>query len=153
MSNTFPRRFYLERNIDQTGVSGTGKVLHGVILPSGRVMSEWRAPLASLGIYQSLAEFRKIHVESHPNCGKVVVYDRRTNWHCFGCGAGGLDGNFCCQCGCPSTAYYKENARDSERIHAEHRLEHLAKLTLEALTPEQRTEHRALVDALRTIED
>lgn len=35
--------FFLLRHVDLTGVSGTGIVAHGSVLPSGRVVLEWTA--------------------------------------------------------------------------------------------------------------
>lgn len=60
------RRFYMARKEDETGVSGTGIVLQGVLTAAGRVFVEWRLPRASMGIYLSLDEFEEIHVKSHP---------------------------------------------------------------------------------------
>lgn len=61
------RRFRLDREVDETGVSGTGRgILRGVLTPAGKVFVEWREPRASMGIYSSLDEFIQIHVMSHP---------------------------------------------------------------------------------------
>jgi hypothetical protein len=74
MLKTF-RRFYLNRWIDETGVSKTGRVLEGVITPSNRTIVEWRFPFNSIGIYNSFEEFKRIHVDSHPQCSTVVWID------------------------------------------------------------------------------
>lgn len=69
------RRFYLDRKKDETGVSATGRVLEGVLTPAGKVFVEWRLPRATMGIYNSLEEFKAIHVESHPSCNEIVWLD------------------------------------------------------------------------------
>jgi hypothetical protein len=69
------RRFYLRRMRDSTGISRTGRVLEGVLTPSGKVITEWRPPMSSVGVYNSLAEFLTIHVDCHPSASEVVWLD------------------------------------------------------------------------------
>jgi hypothetical protein len=69
------RRFYLERLNDQTGVSRTGRVLEGVLTQSGKVITEWRPPHSTIGIYNSFEEFRIIHVDCHPSSNEVIWLD------------------------------------------------------------------------------
>jgi hypothetical protein len=57
----YTRTFLLIRNIDETGVSGTGIVAHGVILKSGRVVMEWLRPPCSIGMFGSMQEMIQIH--------------------------------------------------------------------------------------------
>ena len=71
------RRFKMLRKVDETGVSGTGEVLFGVVLPTGRVVVEWRSPRPTLGIYSSISEFAEIHVDAHPDCNEVVWIDEK----------------------------------------------------------------------------
>ena len=70
-----PVRFYMNRMTDVTGVSGTGKVLSGVILPSGKVVIEWIKPYQNLGIYENIQQFLTIHVDCHPDSNEVVFID------------------------------------------------------------------------------
>jgi len=72
-----PRRFYLQRYKDQTGVSRTGRVLEGAVFQDGRVVTQWRPPLTSMGIYNSLAEFKAIHIDCHPSCSDIVWLDKQ----------------------------------------------------------------------------
>lgn len=67
------RQFYLERYIDESGVSGTGIVACGVILPSGRVVMEWVTGIASLGVYDSVDEVETVH--GHGGKTRVVFTD------------------------------------------------------------------------------
>jgi hypothetical protein len=55
------REFYLERLEDESGVSGTGVVARGVVLPSGRVVLEWESQITSITIYNSVDELNEIH--------------------------------------------------------------------------------------------
>jgi len=57
----YTKTFLLIRNVDETGVSGTGIVAHGVIFKSGRVVMEWLRPPCSIGMYESMQEMIQIH--------------------------------------------------------------------------------------------
>lgn len=72
------RRFFLRRIKDETGISRTGRVLEGVLMQSGRVFVEWRPPHSAMVIYNSLGEFRTIHVDCHPSCNEIVWLDEET---------------------------------------------------------------------------
>jgi hypothetical protein len=68
-----PRLFTLIRHIDESGVSGTGRVLDGVIFHTGQVVVCWRTDLnpaspgfSSIAIYPSWDAFLYIHVRPHP---------------------------------------------------------------------------------------
>ena len=63
------RRFYLQRNEDETGVSGTGKVAEGVEFLSGRVSLCWLTDTPSVGIYDSIEDVEIIHGHG----GKTIV--------------------------------------------------------------------------------
>ncbi|HEX2093386.1 MAG TPA: hypothetical protein VHG28_13355 [Longimicrobiaceae bacterium] len=70
---TEPRTFTLIRRIDETGVSGTGRVLDGVVFHTGQVVVCWRTDLnpdepgfSSLAIYPSWEAFLHVHVAPHP---------------------------------------------------------------------------------------
>lgn len=138
MDNTFsndskpPRRFYLERIKDETGVSRTGRVLEGVLWQNGEVTVQWRPPHSTFGFYHSLREFEIIHVDCHPSCNVIRWLEPHEGWHCFDCGAGGLDCNFCPRCGSHSTGYLPafENWKDrkqstQERYEVEREMEKL----------------------------
>ena len=72
------RRFYLNRIKDETGVSRTGRVLEGVLTQSGKVITEWRPPHSTIGVYNSMKEFMTIHVDCHPSASEVVWIDPET---------------------------------------------------------------------------
>lgn len=80
--NLEPRLFSLVRKGDKSGVSGTGRVLDGVLFHTGQVVICWRTDIeaskhgfSSLGIYPSWEAFEFIHVKSHPTNGTEV------HWH------------------------------------------------------------------------
>lgn len=66
------RRFYLLRSEDETGISATGRVLEGVLTPSGKVIVEWRPPHTTITIFNSLEEFRTLHVDAHPSMNEII---------------------------------------------------------------------------------
>ena len=75
------RLFTLIRRNDETGISGTGRVLDGVIFHTGQVVVCWRSDLrkdrpgySSLVIYESWDAFEHVHIRPHPPEQSVVVY-------------------------------------------------------------------------------
>lgn len=68
------RRFYLTRKDGKAGVSGTGKVLEGVLTDSGRVIVEWIEPFKTVGIYDTLDHFVALHVQL-PHVSEMIWLD------------------------------------------------------------------------------
>lgn len=56
-----PRRFYLHRNVDETGISGTGKVAAGAMWPDGSASLWWNTQTTSQGFYASINDVERIH--------------------------------------------------------------------------------------------
>lgn len=73
-----PRRFWLSRTKDETGISRTGRVLEGVLLQSGKVVAEWRPPMCSIGIYNSMDEFLNVQRSMPPVLQRDRVARPRT---------------------------------------------------------------------------
>lgn len=67
------RRFHLERDEDESGVSGTGIVAEGVLFSSGKVVLSWLTEHTSLGIYDDLATAIQIH--GHGGKTRIVFRD------------------------------------------------------------------------------
>lgn len=69
------RRFYLERDEDVNGKSGTGRVAEGVEFENGLVAYSWLSPIATATIAPSISSVEKLH--SHggiaSNCRIVWV--------------------------------------------------------------------------------
>jgi len=65
-----PRVFTLWRRGDETGVSGTGRVLDGVVFHNGKVVACWRSDLhgghSSVVIYDTWEGFCAVHITPHP---------------------------------------------------------------------------------------
>ncbi len=68
-----PQLFTLIRHVDETGISGTGRVLDGVVFHTGQVVICWRSDTnserpgySSLAIYPSWEAFLHVHVHPHP---------------------------------------------------------------------------------------
>ncbi len=55
------RRFRLVRSEDVSGVSGVGSVAEGVLFTSGKAVLGWCSDIASVTVYDSLAELEAIH--------------------------------------------------------------------------------------------
>jgi len=64
------KAFYFQREQDVSGVSGTGRVLEGIVFTDGTVAIRWLSKFASTAIYNSLAEFEAIH--GHDGKGYIV---------------------------------------------------------------------------------
>lgn len=63
------RRFHLQRNEDETGVSGIGIVAEGVEFTSGMVAMTWHSPHRCLNVYESI----KTVEELHGHDGKTII--------------------------------------------------------------------------------
>ncbi len=55
------KEFYLQRIEDESGISGTGIVARGVVLPSGKAVLEWQTFHTSLCIYNNVQDVEAIH--------------------------------------------------------------------------------------------
>lgn len=81
METISPRTFTMIRNADESGVSGTGRVLDGVVFHNGLVVTCWRTDIeaekhghTSLGVYLSWEAFKFIHIDSHPSNDTQVIW-------------------------------------------------------------------------------
>lgn len=82
---TEPRLFSMIRQADESGVSGTGRVLDGALFHNGQVVICWRSqahPYSSLGIYPTWEDFEFLHITSHPTNGTIIEWhDERSGTH------------------------------------------------------------------------
>ncbi|AKQ08372.1 hypothetical protein PQE66_gp057 [Bacillus phage PBC2] len=70
------REYYLERNEDFSGVSGTGIVAEGVVMPSGKCVHEWsQSYVTSHNIYPNINAVQHIH--GHEGRTIVKFYDEK----------------------------------------------------------------------------
>jgi hypothetical protein len=63
------KEFYLLRKEDESGISGTGIVARGVVLPSGTVVLEWQTFHSSIAIYKNMEDIQSIHGHE----GKTII--------------------------------------------------------------------------------
>jgi len=70
------KTFELIRRADESGVSGTGRVLEGVVFSDGTTVIRWTVPNGpnSTAIYGSFDEFKSIHIDSHPSNKSEIVW-------------------------------------------------------------------------------
>ncbi len=66
------KTFHLQRNEDESGVSGTGKVAEGVQFEDGQCALWWFGDWHSIGIYRNIDELDAIHGHG----GKTIIV-----WH------------------------------------------------------------------------
>lgn len=71
-----PRRFHLDRRVDESGMSGTGRVAEGVELPNGVCVMWWLRPPYSIQMYQSVADLVQVHGHGKKRTTDVVFEER-----------------------------------------------------------------------------
>lgn len=82
------RRFIWWRDIDPSGVSGTGPVADGILFPDGSLAVRWRGKRPVTHIWNSLEDMEAIH--GHGGSSYVVWIDpefgdnRITDYHMVG---------------------------------------------------------------------
>ena len=76
------RKFKMVRTNDETGVSGQGNVLDGIIWHSGLVTICWRTIVdgckwgwSSITTFPNYLTFYTVHVKSHPTNGTVIIFE------------------------------------------------------------------------------
>jgi hypothetical protein len=67
------RRFWLIRDHDPSGVSGTGVVAEGIIFDSGKAVLSWMRVTSSVGIYDSITVLEAVH--GHEGATRIVYED------------------------------------------------------------------------------
>lgn len=67
------RRFHLQRDKDESGISGIGKVAEGVEMEDGTIVMQWLSHKPSLGIFRNLKHLRDIH--GHGGNTKIIWID------------------------------------------------------------------------------
>jgi len=64
-----PRLFRMVRQEDESGFSGTGHVLTGVVFENGKTVIQWVSveDKQSIAIYPSYEIFKHFHIDGHPD--------------------------------------------------------------------------------------
>jgi hypothetical protein len=63
--------FHLERDEDETGVSGIGYVAEGIIFSNGKVVLSWLTEATSLAVYENMRHLEAIH--GHGGKTRIVL--------------------------------------------------------------------------------
>jgi len=71
------RTFTVARQYDESGVSGEGVVIEGVILATGQCIVHWLypPPRGGIAIFDSMSDFVKVHIQPHPSNRTIITYD------------------------------------------------------------------------------
>jgi len=71
------RAFTVCRQHDESGVSGEGVVIEGVMFATGHTVIHWLtpAPRGSIAFFDAFDDFIKIHVTSHPGNGTIITFE------------------------------------------------------------------------------
>lgn len=68
--------FDMERQNDESGISGTGLVASGIVFPDGKVVLRWNTETASTTEFDTYEDFVDIHIKPHGgNHTKLHFYD------------------------------------------------------------------------------
>ncbi len=64
------------RRADETGVSGEGIVIEGVVLATGQCIVHWLypPPRGGIAVFDSMSDFVKVHIEPHPDNKTIITY-------------------------------------------------------------------------------
>ncbi len=71
------RTFTMCRQNDETGISGTGVIVEGVLLATGQVILHWLSPSprGSIAVFDSMNDFVNIHITSHLINGTIITFE------------------------------------------------------------------------------
>ena len=71
------RTFTVCRINDESGVSGTGIVIEGIVLATGQCVVHWLypAPRGSIAMFDSITDFATVHIKPHPGNETIITYE------------------------------------------------------------------------------
>jgi len=64
------RTFYLNRKVDVSGISGTGRIAQGIEFDNGKVAMTWLTDTSSTTVYDNIEDVEVIH--GHAGATEVV---------------------------------------------------------------------------------
>mgnify|MGYP003151380815 CR=1 FL=1 len=72
--------FTVYRTQDETGVSGEGVVIEGVVMATGQCVVHWLypPPRGGIAIFDSMSDFVKVHIQPHPANQTIITYQDGT---------------------------------------------------------------------------
>lgn len=70
------KTFTVARQQDETGVSGTGVVIEGVVLATGQCIVHWLypPPRGGIAIFDSMNDFIRVHIQPHPGNKTIITF-------------------------------------------------------------------------------
>ena len=70
------RTFTVCRQQDESGVSGEGIVIEGVVLATGQCIVHWLypPPRGGIAIFDSMNDFIRVHIQPHPSNRTIITY-------------------------------------------------------------------------------
>jgi hypothetical protein len=68
------KRFYLQRDEDVSGLSGTGRVAEGIEFVNGLVALSWLSPHPSVLVYPNMRQIAELH--GHEGKTKIMWVDK-----------------------------------------------------------------------------
>jgi hypothetical protein len=71
------KTFTVCRQSDESGVSGEGVVIEGVVLATGHCIIHWLfpPPRGGIAIFDSLEDFIKVHIKPHPLNKTIITFE------------------------------------------------------------------------------
>jgi hypothetical protein len=71
------RTFTVCRQLDESGVSGTGIVIEGCKLATGQCIVHWLypPPRGGIAIFDSMNDFIKVHIKPHPTNKTIITFE------------------------------------------------------------------------------
>jgi hypothetical protein len=68
--------FTVCRQYDESGISGEGVIIEGVVLGTGQCVIHWLypPPRGGIAIFDSMSDFIKVHIEPHPSNKTLITY-------------------------------------------------------------------------------
>jgi hypothetical protein len=79
--NKVVKVFTVNRITNDKNISGSGRILDGVVFHTGQVVVCWRTDIeaanhgvSSIGIYKNWEEFNFLHIKSHPEYVSKVEF-------------------------------------------------------------------------------
>jgi hypothetical protein len=68
--------FEMYRRADESGVSGTGRVLEGIVFSDGTTVVRWcvKDKPNSTAVYNCYQDFELIHITSHPTNETFILW-------------------------------------------------------------------------------
>lgn len=71
-----PQVFLMNRNHDESGISGTGIVAEGCVFSNGKCVVTWRSDAPCVTVWDTFEQFKSKHIDSHPDNETELIWIR-----------------------------------------------------------------------------